>query len=81
MDWPCPRCGKEWPTKMKMLAHIGGAHGQDTVFRRAKCGTRSGYVAHVQRKETACGPCKGANAAYQAKWRARKGAWGTRQKS
>jgi biotin operon repressor len=35
------------------------------------CGTRSGYMAHKRQGETACDPCREANAIYSRKLRGR----------
>lgn len=40
----------------------------------ARCGTPAGYQAHGTRHEDACAPCRAANAAYNAEYRARKAA-------
>lgn len=39
----------------------------------AKCGTPSGYQAHIRRSEVACADCKAANAAVVAAYRKRPG--------
>jgi hypothetical protein len=38
-----------------------------------RCGTYSGANRHKRRKETLCGPCRQAHAAYMAEFRARSG--------
>jgi len=36
----------------------------------AECGTHAAYQRHLRKGEQACEPCKAANRAYQAKYRA-----------
>lgn len=82
--FPCPTCGKEFPTHLKMVGHIGGAHGKISWGPRAKGhpivhGTRRGYLQHRAHKVTldGCG-CRAANARYMSDWRAKRKAWGPR---
>lgn len=82
MTFPCITCGKEFPTHMKMIGHMGGKHGSVSWGRKAKGyiehGTNRGYLAHL-RHETErpikCGPCKAARARYIRSWRSRSKVW------
>lgn len=75
----CPTCGAEFPSRMKMIGHMGGKHGSVSWGRKGpgfiEHGTRKGYLAHRRHKIDACRPCSVANAKYMASWRALRKAW------
>lgn len=49
-----------WPAPIRPRADV------------VKCGTRSGYKAHIVARTTPCGDCGVANTLYQRQYRARK---------
>jgi len=61
------RYKREWLDKRRNHIPI-----QRATFDAGKCGTYSGYMAHLRYKVTPCVPCKAAHSKYMNEYRARK---------
>lgn len=67
----CATCGAAWTLETVLrVTRPGRAQDRKPAQPAAKCGTASGYVRHVQRREPPCPECRKANAAYQRQRRA-----------